>query len=532
MTKEILLSLLLLISPKLVSQTRSTLAYGLIPYPNKIVEYKGKYIVPTQLLIGESKHFEFATKTLQDKLTSAYGFKATLTSGRADIRIEKSLTTLPKEAYQVEIRPNEVIIRASHNSGAYYDVMTLLQLLETRYDDRLSKFSPVECMLIDDAPRYSLRGLMLDPARHFLPLADVKRYIDRMVRYKYNTLQLHLTDDQGWRIEIKKHPKLTMDSKQQGKREYYTAEELKELLHYAEERGVEIIPEIDIPGHTAALLKAYSQLRIESLRDSTFVLGKTDNVMLSATEEYSYELLRDIFTEIAHIFPRGSRLHLGGDESAIERNWVKSPDHLKLMQQEGYTKPEKLMNYFFDRVYKIVDSLSFKPMQWCELDNIRMPAKEFLMSYPKNVSLVSWRMGLTPKCIELTRASGHQLLLAPGESAYLDYPQWPGDLPEHNNWGMPITSLERSYTFDIKSGISTLEDKHILGIMGTLWGEAIKNIDRAMYMTYPRALALAEIGWTKAEYRSWIGFRENLRPILNELTLSGIPHRVPYEIYL
>lgn len=523
---------------------------GIIPYPQEVKLNQGTYNLPKSLqLYSPEKEFAFATKYL-DSILRSYPEQGTLLRQKSqgtDIQILRNDAIKQQEGYHLSINSKGIRLEASHPTGALYAVVTLSQLLESHYRQRLGNFEPLECIQINDYPRYALRGLMLDPARHFLPTQDVKAYIEQMLYFKFNTLQLHLTDDQGWRIEVKKHPRLTAVTQErkvispwQGRQDketelamhgFYTQEELKDLITFANERGINIIPEIDIPGHTAALLAAYPNLRLKAQKDSVFLLGKTDNVMLSALSDSTYSILSDVFNELSELFPKGTYLHLGGDESAIERNWAKDGEHLALMQQLGYSSAEGLMNYFFNRIYNIVRPQGWRLMQWCELDNIRMPASKYLMDYPKDVALVSWRMGLTPKCIELSKQSGHQLLLAPGESAYLDYPQWSYDLPEHNNWGMPITSLEQSYNFDLHSGISAKDDKHIMGIMATLWAEAIPNISRAYYMTYPRALALAEVGWTAHQHRSWQRFKHSLPSILNSLERRGIPHRRPTELY-
>lgn len=305
-----------------------------------------------------------------------------------------------------------------------------------------TKLRKVAAVFIDDAPAYDYRALMLDPARHFLPVDYVKFYIDQMVKFKYNTLQIHLTDDQGWRIEIKSHPKLTEigafrnpGAGDQGPDNgFYTHGQLKDIVQYAAQRNIQIIPEIDVPGHTAAILTVYPDLRCDFLKDSTFVFGKTDNVMLSAANPKVYEVLDDVLREVSDIFP-SKTIHLGGDESAIDRNWAKSPENLQLMKKNGYTQPEQLMNIFFGNVLSSVKKYGMEAILWCELDNIRMPANDFLFDYPQDVTLVTWRMGLTPKCIELTAKSGNTLILAPGEFAYLDYPQYKNDLPEFLNWG-------------------------------------------------------------------------------------------------
>lgn len=351
----------------------------------------------------------------------------------------------------------------------------------------------------------------------------MKFYIDQMVRYKYNVLQLHLTDDQGWRIEIKKHPRLTE------KGEFYTQEELKDLVHYAAERNVQIIPELDIPGHTVAVLDAYPELGCSHTDTIPKIVGETVNLMLCANNDKVYSLYKDILTEVASIFP-APYIHLGGDEAIIETNWGKCEHCQSLMKQLGYTKPTELMNYFFGKILPVVRKNGKKPMLWCELDNIRMPAHEYLFDYPKDAVLITWRYGLTPLCMELTARHGNTLIMAPGEYTYLDYPQYKNDFPEFNNWGMPVTTLETTYQFDPGYGLPASQQAHIAGVNGTLWAEAMPDINRVTYMTYPRGLALAEAGWTQMEHRDWESFKKRIYPNLSELMKRGVSVRVPFEI--
>lgn len=343
-----------------------------------------------------------------------------------------------------------------------------------------------------------------------------------MVRYKYNVLQLHLTDDQGWRVEIKKHPKLTS-------KECYTQDELSELISYAAQRNVDIIPELDIPGHTVAILAAYPELGCTHTDTVPKVIGETVDLMLCANNEKVYEVYRDIIREISELFP-SRYIHLGGDEAIIDKNWTKCTRCQAMMTEFGYQKASDLMIPFFDRMLSFVRENGKSPMLWCELDNIYPPANDYLFPYPKDITLVSWRNGLTPTSLELTRKYGNPIIMAPGEYAYLDYPQMKGDLPEFNNWGMPITTLEKCYQFDPGYGVSDCDQKHIAGIMGTLWGEAIPDINRATYMAYPRALALAEAGWTQMEYRDWKSFKERMYPNLFDLIKRGVSIRAPFEI--
>ena len=197
-----------------------------------------------------------------------------------------------------------------------------------------------------------------------------------------------------------------------------------------------------------------------------------------------------------------------------------------MMENAGYEKPSQLMIPFFNRMLDIVRKNGKEAILWCELDNIWPPANDYLFPYPNDVTLVTWRNALTPKCIELTEKYGHELIMAPGEHAYLDYPQWRGDLPEFNNWGMPLSTLENCYKLDPGYGRPAEEQAHVLGVMGTLWAEAIPNIHRATYMAFPRAMALAEAGWTEMPQRSWESFKERLFPNLYDLIKSGVSVRV------
>lgn len=528
-----LLSLMALLGTPAGAQTASL---GLIPYPASVVRTDGTLVLPKHITVaGETSTLTRLAEVVQPFLQTHPSLQWAHTAGKGLIHVSliPSAKASP-EAYRLVISPQGIQLTSATEVGLIRGATTLIQLLDAHRPTSTQSSYTLPCLSIEDSPRLPMRALMLDPARHFLPPADLRRYIDQMVYYKYNTLQVHLTDDQGWRLAVEGLPQLTQihELSERKPRAYYTAEVLKELVQYAQRRGVELIPEVDVPGHTAALLIAMPELRTDILRDSTLTLGKSERVMLSATAPQTYEVMDKVLGTLRHIFGRNARIHLGGDEAEIETNWGRSPEHLALMKQLGLQKPRELMGYFFSRILTLARKHELRPMLWCELDNIRQPATEYLFPYPKDVTLITWRMGLTPKCVELTRQHRHPLILAPGESAYLDYPQGKHDLPEWNNWGMPITTLERSYTFDLQTpALSSGDLGHIVGIMGTLWGEAIPSIDRAFYMTYPRALALAEVGWTPLEARSYERFRSALPSVLNALMLRGTPYRTPYEAY-
>lgn len=449
-----------------------------------------------------------------------------------EIAIDSSITE--KERYTLDIDKRGISIKGGSEGALFMALQTLNQILIGDVCNTTSQ--KVEHINIDDKPRYAHRAIMIDPARHFLPVEDVKFFIDQMARFKFNILQMHLTDDQGWRIEIKSHPKLTEIGafRNNGKTPspdngYYTHEDIKELISYAAERNIEIIPELDIPGHSVAILKAYPQLGCAFRHRHTKDLGNTTNMMLCAHCEEVYTIYEDIIKEVAMLFP-SKKIHLGGDEAAVKENWAKCDDCLAMMHEAGYDKPSQLMIPFFNRMLDIVRKNGKETILWCELDNIWPPANDYLFPYPDDVTLVTWRNALTPKCIELTARYGHNLIMAPGEHAYLDYPQYPGDLPEFNNWGMPVTTLKQSYSLDPSYGLEQEEQAHIQGVMATLWAEAIRDINRLTYMAFPRGMAISEAGWSYMENRSWESFKERIYPNIMEMMKEGVSLRIPFEI--
>lgn len=514
---------------------------ALMPYPNQIREIK------------DEKNFVLSENTaLQTNLPpEAFCIRELrqIIRKRTGIALESSTNLLHtstvallldpavsgKEHYRLSVSHDRLEIKGATPEAIYYGLKTLDQiLLGDICRTGRKEIAPVR---IDDEPRYGYRALMLDPARHFLPVQDVKFFIDQMAKYKYNTLQLHLTDDQGWRVEIKSHPDLTRVGAFRNPKSgpngpdngFYTQEQLKELVAYAKDRGIQIIPEIDIPGHTVAVLAVYPELGCTHTDTLPKVMGQTVDLMLCANNNKVYEVYDDIIREIASIFPASS-IHLGGDEAVIAKNWTKCNRCQALMKELGYTQEPQLMNYFFQKILSSVRKYGKEPMLWCELDNIRMPAHRYLFDYPQDATLITWRAGLTPTCIELTARHGNPLIMAPGEYTYFDYPQLKGDLPEFNNWGMPVTTLETAYRFDPGYGLPEAEQAHILGVIGTLWGEAMKDINRVTYMAFPRSLALSEAGWTRMEYRNWESFKERMYPNLTDLMKEGVSVRVPFEI--
>lgn len=523
--RQILLSFFLL-AAAMVASAQS--ASALIPLPNSVECTSDKAFVlngATRIVADEQLAGE--AQFLADRIEEQLGLPITCTGdgkcrGAIVLAIDPSLDD-NDEHYMLDITRKGIRLAGSTPQAVFDGIQTLTQWLLTHATTE-ERCTTVEAVRIDDSPRYGYWALMLDPARHFLPVNDVKRFIDEMVRYKFNVLQLHLTDDQGWRVPIDSHPELTAAGP------HYTKAELKELIRYAASRHVEMVPELDIPGHTYGLLRSHRELLCQCVDTTGWGAGLRTDVMLCAACDGVYPLLTDILGEVCDLFP-SPYIHLGGDESLIEKNWGHCEACQALRQRLGLQGNDELMGYFFSHLWPLLHEAGKKPILWIEMDNIWPPATRYLFDYPDDVTLVTWRNGLTPKAIELTATHGNQLLMAPGEHCYFDYPQARNDLPETNNWGMPILPLRKAYDWEVDYPEVNVGKSHIQGVMGTLWGEAINDINRAFYMTYPRAMALAEAGWTNQEYRRWEEFLDRLKPVLADMLSRGLPYRVPWECY-
>lgn len=430
-------------------------------------------------------------------------------------------TALGKEGYQLSILPQGVKMSYGDQAGRFYGLQTLNQI-EAQYTGK-----SIPCGKIIDKPRYGWRGMMLDPARHFLPIADIKKFMDVMAYYKYNKLHLHLTDDQGWRLEMPKYPRLKSVGSKRAETNgdgiphegMYTKKELKDLVQYAAKRNIEVIPEIDAPGHNQALAVAYPELLCfpnPDLKVKT-APGISKELVCPGNPEI-WKFYADVMTELRDIFP--SRfVHLGGDE-APEDNWmicpkckqwrgkvgIKEPTALKDGANKAETKQyrdnmrntvRQEMVMFFEKLSKIVSKNGKETLFWYE---------EPIACYPKGSTVYTWRMGLTPATIAKSREEGLKLICSAGEHCYLDYPQHPGDRASG-----PLTTLKKVYDLDPGYGLPQKDQQHIIGIEATIWGEFIPSIERAFYMTYPRAHALAEAGWSPMSVRSWDRFQQKMK---------------------
>ncbi len=453
--------------------------------------------------------------------------------GRAVLRLDLDAALGHPEAYTLEVDKEGVRIVGGGQAGVFYGLMTFDQLLRGEAETRCCAAIP--WLRIEDRPRTEVRELMVDPCRTFVPFDELKAFVPEMARYKLNSLHLHLVDDQAWRIEIKAYPELTaqaskrvgMDDMLRVDSGYYTQDQMRELVELAARYHVQVVPEIEMPGHEVAAIHVFPQLTCHAKEVPIRTTCGVSDELLCPGSEFTYEFLGKVFRELAEVFP-SPYVHLGGDEAgnpALDC-WTSCPNCQALKRQLGITTTDRsenwrLQEHLFNRV---IDTLRTKhgktPMFWYETD--------FKRIQPGCVTF-AWRHGLTRAALDAAVANDAKIMLCPGEHCYLDYPMAPGDMPEVN-WGMPVTSLEATYALDPAWGMGEeFERNNLFGVAGTLWSECINSPERIYYQAYPRAIALAEVGWSHAAVRSWKGFLQRLAPAVRDLQRRGISCSLRYE---
>ena len=495
--------------------------YSLIPYPAQLEVQQGKVLDVSRIGKIEAAP-ELANEAAYARRILRERAGINVLRGRAKVQLLLDATVQNAEGYELIASKKGIVIKGSTPAGVFYGLTTLDQLLTAQP-------KTLEPVKIVDAPRTRVRELMVDPVRTFIPFAELKRMVTEMARYKYNALHLHLVDDQAWRIEIKKYPRLVaesslrpaMDDMQYTSPGFYTQDEMRELVAFAAKHHIMVIPEIEMPGHEVAAIHAYPQLTVGNMQVDVRPTSGVSATLLNPASEFTYEFLVDVFDELATVFP-APYVHLGGDEAGNPPldDWTTDSACIALKEKLGITTRDrsenwKLQKYMFDRVIThLRDKLGKTPMFWYETD--------FKEIQPGCVTF-AWRHGLTKTAIDAARANKAKIMLCPGEHCYLDYPMDKGDLPEVN-WGMPVTSLKRVYELDPRWGQDeAFEREFLFGVTGTLWSECMPQPERVYYQAFPRAMALAEVGWTPQARRNYDHFLRRLQLIQADQLRRGYP---------
>ena len=528
----------------------STFAFGfaqketlnLIPQPVELQLNKGLFTLTKTAKVSFNKpEGRDVAEMLLQKLNTSTGFGLKAVQGnKGSIQLNLNSTPdqkLGKEGYTLISTTKGVVISANQPAGLFYGMQTLLQLLPKEIESKTvvnAKWT-IPSVNITDYPRFAWRGLMFDVSRHFFTKEDVMKYIDEMARWKFNTFHWHLTDDEGWRIEIKSLPKLTEVGAWRvqryghfGDREFpkpgektteggfYTQDDIREVIQYAKERNITIVPEIDVPGHSMAAIASYPELSCkkdtstrvspgspfsEWYGNGTFKMN-IENA-LNPSDENVYVFLDKVFTEVAALFP-GQYIHVGGDE-CYKGYWAADEGCQALMKKLGIRHVEDLQGYFMNRVEAILKSKGKKLIGWDEiLDGGISP----------EATVMSWR-GIKGG-IEAARL-GHDVVMTPTTFAYLDYVQGERTVDP------PIYAslrLQKTYSFEpVPDGVDA---KYILGGQGNLWTEQVPTLRYAQYMTFPRAWALAEVYWSPKESKNWDNFIKRVENQFDRSDLAEI----------
>jgi len=519
-----------------------TNSLSVIPQPQKTELRAGTFRLAPDTRIYTDSTSKATGEALAERLRSAtgYPFKTSTKSFDGEslpsgilLTTKHADTNLGPEGYELTVAPDSVVIRAPGQAGLFYGQQTLLQLLppeilSTNLMGGADWQAP--CVRIQDWPRFKWRGFMLDVSRHFFTKSEVETFLDGMAFHKLNVFHWHLTDDHGWRIEIKKYPKLTQvgawragggfgfdpktttaygpDGRYGG---FYTQADIRDVVKYAAARHITIVPEIEMPGHATAALSAYPQLSCTGGPFEPSMTAGIFNGIYDPAKEETFEFLGGVLAEVADLFP-GPYIHIGGDEVPKD-TWKNSADCQALIRREGLKNEEELQSWFVRRIEKIVSSHHRRLIGWSEI---------LQGGLPQNAAVMDWIGGAKEAA-----SAGHDVVMSPTASCYFDFYQSTNHdaEPKAAAWGGPLT-LTRLYHFDpMPTNVPPEFQAHILGAQGNLWTEQIPNFKHAQYMTFPRACALAEVTWSAGTSCDWTDFARRLQLHARRLDRLGINYR-------
>jgi len=514
---------------------------ALIPLPEKCEKRQGTFRLQASSRIVVDTPSQETGRYLAERLRSGTGFKLPLVSsakeagGAGDLRLttQDADPALGAEGYSLVVAPDSVVARATGQAGLFYAVQTFLQLLPPE----AFSAQPVKgvdwaapCLEIRDQPRFQWRGLMLDVSRHFFNKAEVKQLLDAMATQKLNTFHWHLTDDQGWRIEIKKYPRLTQvgawrkgigfgldpssskayapDGRYGG---FYTQSEIREIVAYAASRHITIVPEIEMPGHSSAALAAYPELSCNGGAYTPDVNGGIFAGVYCAGKDETFEFLQNVLAEVIELFP-SKYIHIGGDE--VEKdNWKRCELCQARIKAEGLKNEHELQSYFIRRIEKYINSRGRNLIGWSEIREGGLA---------KNAAVMDWIGG----AVEAASA-GHDVVMSPTDFCYLDHYQSTNHATEPRAICCYLP-LSKVYSFEpIPPALEASSQSHILGGQGNLWTEYVPSFKHVEYMVFPRMCAMAEVVWSPRAVRHWDEFTRRLAVQDQRFDALGVNYRKP-----
>ncbi len=523
--------------------------YQIIPKPLSLEVLKGRFLVDSNTKVTGTIALNNEGAYLAEMLTRASNITVPFeigASGNIVLKLDESIEN--EEGYTVSVTYDQIFISGKTAQGVFYGIQTLRQLMPASIESETNQIEAltIPAVTIKDNPRFVYRGMHLDVARHFFPVDFVKKYIDLIAMHKMNTFHWHLTEDQGWRIEIKKYPKLTEvgawrngtivghhpgtenDQKRYGG--FYTQEEIKDIVKYASDRHVTVIPEIELPGHSSAAIAGYPNLscfpkertvvtrgvmsdagKVAQKNGTAKIVQETwgvfDDVYCAGKEE-TFSFLQDVLNEVIPLFP-SKYIHIGGDECP-KANWERCPDCQTRIKKEGLHNEHELQSYFITRIEKFLNSKGKDIIGWDEiLEGGLAP----------NATVMSWRG--TEGGIQAAKEH-HDVVMTPGHSCYFDHYQTANKENEPLAIGGK-TTVEDVYAYEpTPNEFSEEEAKYILGAQGNVWTEYMKTTDYVEYMILPRMSALSEVVWSSKKARNWNDFKNRLDVLRERYDALGL----------
>lgn len=505
---------------------------NIIPVPVKLQRSQGEFTLPQKVNIAyNTSEGKAIAQYLADKMKASTGYEVNVggKKGTVTIQISPSLK-MAEEGYRLNVSAKGVVIKAKTGKGAFYGMQSFMQLLPAEIESP-TKVSHVkwvaQCCAIEDAPRFGYRGFHVDPCRHFMTVENVKKQIDIMSMFKVNTMHFHLTEDQGWRIEIKKYPKLTSvggfrtegDGSIYGG--FYTQEEIKDIVDYAAKRYITVIPEVDIPGHMMAAIAAYPELSCKGEKWTPRSVWGIEDIVLCPGKEDMFRFLEDVFKEMVPLFP-GKYFHIGGDECP-KTSWKNCPACQKRIQDEGlqadgkHTAEERLQSYVIKRMEKVLAKYGKKIIGWDEILEGGLSPEATVMS---------WRG--TQGGIDAVLQK-HDAIMTPGsDGLYLDHYQGDSKVEPVTISSSPVY-LAKTYGYDpVPDTLKALGlSQHILGVQCNNWSEYMYSNAKREYQMFPRALALAEIAWSPVSRKNFKDFSRRVDANFVRLDEHKMRYHIP-----
>ncbi|NDV65904.1 beta-N-acetylhexosaminidase [Bacteroides sp. 224] len=511
--------LFLLLSYLLLSNQLIHSIPGIIPQPKEVTSGKGVFELTKFItIIYQDERQAENAEYLYDELKKEYGFSLLINQKNRPQNgsiFLKENPTIPEEGYKLTVDKKQIICEASTPTGMFYAIQSFLQSIISE-----DKSYFILCMNVEDAPRYPWRGMMLDVARHFHNKETVMNLLDAMARLKMNRFHWHLTDEDGWRIEIKKYPKLTQEgavgnwSDRMAYPKYFSQQDVKEIVEYARLRHITVIPEIDMPGHASAASRAYPEI-------SAGGEGRWAGFTFHPAKESTYRFLEDVLTEVAELFP-GPYIHIGGDEVHFGNQvWFTDPQIQKFIKDKQLGDESGLEHYFLRRVSDIVKNLGKTTVGWDEM---------IASGIPSHQAVIMWWRHDKREQLEKALSQGFNVVMTPRIPCYLDFVQ-DNTQKIGRRWGTDFNSLFTVYKFPkpVESIISAYPDQ-IMGMQASVWTERMAGTKRLYYMIFPRLVAISENAWSADKVKNYDSFMKRLKNFLLYLDRKGINYFNPFDV--